>query len=131
MDNSEKKVPHSLHLEERAANPEAWRYYCEDCSGIPNNTSTWKESADSSNVRFWYNRDLQSVTVSSTAPLGPIEWEEMALIPVDVRDDLIAVVRAWTVEGPEPRFHRHMQKKLLSDWPTLGKAVRALSRRSP
>lgn len=41
----ETRPRHYLHLAEREKNPDAWRYYCEDCSGLPDNTSTWADGS--------------------------------------------------------------------------------------
>jgi hypothetical protein len=35
------------------------------------------------------------------------------------------IVRAWTDEGPQPKYHRQMQAALRRTWPTLAAALDA------
>lgn len=36
---------------------------------------------------------------------------------------LEAIIRAWTVQGANPRHHQMMQAKLRSEWPSLASAI--------
>jgi hypothetical protein len=40
-----------------------------------------------------------------------------------------AVIDAWNNPGPHPRWHHEAQRNLLTAWPTLGYAVKALAER--
>lgn len=38
-----------------------------------------------------------------------------------------AVVRAWTVEGRSPQYHRQQMERLKKEWPELYKALSELT----
>jgi uncharacterized protein YukE len=45
-----------------------------------------------------------------------------ALTP-ELREALMQLVEAWTVEGPSPEFHKDAMLALKQEWPTLERAV--------
>ena len=36
------------------------------------------------------------------------------------------IIRAWTLEGTAPQYHRRIKRRLQSEWPVLAAAIEAI-----